>query len=324
MASTLEGVVQQRLSSFKQSSCPSKEEVSYLLDVVPYLVEYYNKDDENVATDDRPESTHKRLDRLIGQSQSKPTARGTIFRTYMANVEDDYQSRMRITQMEWSRAKLSENTCSNCRGDNFRMDGSFKVCTDCGLSVFEQDMTIQGLTFDQQIHDMQPAYSYRRQNHFKEHLSKMQARQFVNIPDRVWDSLKIELKKHKITNSTDITQQRIRSFLQKLKLAKYYDHTAFITWKLSGIRPPQVPPKLERKLYAMFDEMQAPFERYKPPDRQNFLGYPYIFYKLFELLGEDQYLDNLKLLKNKQKLRDHDVVWKKICTVCDWEFLASV
>lgn len=327
MASTLEGAVQQRLASFKQDSCPSTEEVSYLLDVVPYLYEYYGKDDDD--RDDETAAgtgttTHKQLDMVLGFSHKKSSAKGTIFRTYMANVEKDHQASMRIAELARSRQLSSQNRCANCQKDNFRMEGSFKICTDCGLSVFEQDMTIQGLTFDQQIHDMQPAYSYRRQNHFKEHLLKMQARQFVTIPEDVWNAVKLELKKHRITRPKDITQDRIRDFLQKLKLSRYYDHTAYITWKLSGIKPPQVPPKLDRRLNAMFAEMQGPFERYKPPDRQNFLGYPYILFKLFELLGEDKFCKNLRLLKNKQKLRDHDVVWQKICNACGYEYLRSV
>jgi len=53
------------------------------------------------------------------------------------------------------------------------------------------------------------------------------------------------------------------------------------------------------------------------------LSYSYVLYKFCELLGEDQYLPCFPLLKSKDKLYRHDVIWKKITTDLGWEFFGT-
>ena len=77
----------------------------------------------------------------------------------------------------------------------------------------------------------------------------------------------------------------------------------------------------------MFDEVQIPFEKYRKnicPDRVNFLNYNYTFHKMLQLLGRDEFLDYFDLLKSRDKLYEHDLIWKGICTDLKWEFIASI
>lgn len=43
-----------------------------------------------------------------------------------------------------------------------------------------------------------------------------------------------------------------------------------------------------------------------------------------ELLGEDQYLPYMNLLKCREKLHLMDTVWKKICEELRWEFIPTI
>ena len=74
----------------------------------------------------------------------------------------------------------------------------------------------------------------------------------------------------------------------------------------------------------MFKEIQEPFDKNCPQDRKNFLSYSYVLYKFCELLGEDQYLEDIPMLKDREKLIEQDETWKKMCIELDWEFMATV
>ena len=52
-----------------------------------------------------------------------------------------------------------------------------------------------------------------------------------------------------------------------------YEHAAFICTLLNGAEPPKLTDALKEKLRLMFNEIQEPFDKHKPPDRNNFLSY---------------------------------------------------
>ena len=63
---------------------------------------------------------------------------------------------------------------------------------------------------------------------------------------------------------------------------------------------------------------------YRQINRKNFLSYSYVLYKFCELLGEDEYLQYFPLLKSKEKLYQQDVIWKKICSDLQWEYIPTI
>ena len=80
-------------------------------------------------------------------------------------------------------------------------------------------------------------------------------------------------------------------------------------------------------MLLMFKQIQEPFEKCKhlaKRDRKNFLSYSYVFYKFAELLGLDHLLICFRLLKSREKLFLQDRVWKAICEIKEWEFIASL
>ena len=134
----------------------------------------------------------------------------------------------------------------------------------------------------------------------------------------------LEIRKRRITNIADLTEEDIRQILKKLNRSKYYEHRAHILSRLNGNPPPTITPEIEEKIRAMFQEIQAPFLLYCPDDRTNFLSYSYILYKFFELLELDEYKAFFPLLKSRDRLIAHDNIWKKICDYLNWEFISSV
>jgi hypothetical protein len=165
-------------------------------------------------------------------------------------------------------------------------------------------------------------YAYKRINHFKEILSQFQGKETTQIPHDVIENIKLQIKKERIELS-EISNIKTKEILKKLGYNKYYEHIPFIKDKL-GIKPPIMSSDLEETLCNLFIELQAPYSKFCPDDRVNFLNYYYTAYKLCELLGEEQYLQHFPMLKDKEKRVEQDNIWKKICSELNWEFIPTI
>jgi hypothetical protein len=165
-------------------------------------------------------------------------------------------------------------------------------------------------------------YAYKRINHFKEILAQFQGKETTQIPHDVIENIKIQIKKQRI-ELEQITNIKTKEILKNLGYNKYYEHIPFIKDKL-GIKPPIMSPELEETLCNLFIELQAPYSKYCPEDRVNFLNYYYTAYKLCELLNEDQYLEHFPMLKDPEKRMEQDEIWKKICLDLDWEYIPTI
>jgi hypothetical protein len=165
-------------------------------------------------------------------------------------------------------------------------------------------------------------YAYKRINHFKEILAQFQGKETTQIPQDVIENIKIQIKKERI-ELNQITNYKTKEILKKLGYNKYYEHIPFIKDKL-GIKPPVMTQELEETLCNLFVELQAPYSKFCPDDRVNFLNYYYTAYKLCELLGETYYLEFFPMLKDREKRIEQDNIWKQICAELDWEFIPTI
>jgi len=165
-------------------------------------------------------------------------------------------------------------------------------------------------------------YAYKRINHFREILAQFQAKETTQIPEDVLENIKNQIKKERI-GLTSLTNKKAKEILKKLGYNKYYEHIPFIKDKL-GIKPPVMTPELEESLCNLFMEIQAPYAKYCPDDRVNFLNYYYTVYKLCELLGQPQFLPFFPMLKDREKRIEQDEIWKNICKDLNWVFIPTV
>lgn len=165
-------------------------------------------------------------------------------------------------------------------------------------------------------------YAYKRINHFKEILAQFQGKETTQIHPDVIEKIKLQIKKERYRLS-ELTNAKTKEILRKLGYNKYYEHIPFIKDKI-GISPPIMSPELEETLCNLFIEIQAPYSKFCPEDRVNFLNYYYTLYKLCELLGETQYLPDIPMLKDRDKKIEQDEIWKKICYVLGWDFIPTL
>ena len=122
----------------------------------------------------------------------------------------------------------------------------------------------------------------------------------------------------------ELSSQKVRAILKKLKLNKYYEHIPYVINQLNGKPPPYMSRKTEEILRLMFQKIQGPFLKYCPKNRKNFLSYSYVLHKFVELLGLDHLTPLFPLLKSREKLHSQDVIWKKICEDIGWQFNKSI
>lgn len=286
------------------------EAIDYTLKCIPFL-EKYCSDDTGENKDDTTS--------VFNLNVKRGTQKKDIYDEYLEKVESI------VTPARINTPKETIYKCHDCDSRNVKIDNQTNdfLCMDCGVCTpwVSEELTYKE---EQEQTEMIVVYSYKRDNHFNEWLLQFQAQEQTNIPDDVIDSLRNEFRKTKIKKLDEITHAKVRAFLKKLKLNKYYEHVPYITNILNGINPPKMSQELEERLRRMFRDIQEPFNKHCPENRKNFLSYSYVLYKFCELLGEDDFLDCFPLLKSKEKLHQQDVIWRNICKELQWQFIQTI
>ena len=290
--------------------------IEYMIKCIPYIKEYNGDANACADTTLTPFNLVKR-DGCINKSD--------IYSRYLEDVEDVHTPAVNNAVRVPKYTQDVIVNCLGCLSSNVINDTSqgCEVCGDCGRcrEVLGTELTYK----EEQEHiDRNVNYSYKRSNHFQEWLNQLQAAETTTIPLEVVEKLRSEFKKEKISDIGTITHSKVRAFLKKLKLNRYYEHVPYITNILSGVPPMRMSQALQERLKNMFNEIQTPFDKHCPADRKNFLSYSYVLYKFCELLSEDQYLVYFPLLKSREKLAAQDSIWKHICMELRWEYILTV
>lgn len=303
--------------------------VEYMLKAVPLIDEYTGPHQEEEISN---EGTKNHLD-TFGFTVTSKASKNDVFCRYMAEVEGDY-TYLHQKKHPKKKAALRHHdetdwSCPECNTPTMLVLAEAALtCPGCGLTKPYIEMNHHNLSFDEQVSmEVSSHCAYKRVNHFSEWINSLQARESTVIPDEILDAVRAEFKKTRATTRADITPPRVKAHLKKLRLAKWYEHTHSICNALYGTPPPALSPALETRLKTMFNEIQAPFDKWVKvvaPQRKNFLSYGYVLYKFCELLGEDSLLHHFSLLKSQDKLYQMDAIWKRICAELKWEYIPSL
>lgn len=278
---------------------------------------------QTIATTTQSVQTIVAQENVTKAAASEHTTRGSLLDKFMSITDAEYmKSATLVAPLQG--AGPEESTCNNC--------GSHKIITlaNDGYSYCAECHAMAYILVDHEKPSYRDPpkevsfYAYKRSNHLNEWISQIQGKETTEIPEEVYDRILIEIRKQRITNMADITPRKVKEILKTLKINKYYEHTAHIINRLTGVQFPQLSPELEDKLRSMFKQIQTPFLKFAPSKRKNFLSYAYCLHKFIQLLGEDQYLANFPLLKSREKLHQQDQIWKRICADVGWEFYPSL
>ena len=298
-----------------------KYENDYLLDTGNILFKYYSNT-ETVNTNKSKTKKNSIMNFLqeddndSKQDNNEHQSRGEILDDYLTIIDKNHNK-------EFVNNTRNINYCVHCNIELILNSAeALCECSQCGHVEFII------LDSDKPSYKEPPRevsyFAYKRINHFNEWLAQFQAKESTEIPNDVFDSIWVEIKKERFTNMALLTQTKVRDILKKLRLNKYYEHVPHIINRLNGLPAPIMNRETEEKLRNMFKEIQIPFLKHCPKERKNFLSYSYVLHKFVQLLGYDQYLVNFPLLKSREKLHQQDIIWKEICEDLKWEFIRSI
>ena len=309
-----------RMSEISESIRTIKnKKKEYFLDNSKYIFDYFEnkKNISNGSSSNCLSSKNKFIEdffKINNTSRNEVNSNNNIVQKYLTNIDDTY--------IDINEFVCQNNICQYClKGELIPIeDEGLLVCNLCSRNI-------PYLIENEKPSYKEPPkevcfYAYKRINHFKEILAQFQGKETTQIPIEVIENIKLQIKKERIEIS-QINNNKTKEVLKKLGYNKYYEHIPFIKDKL-GIKPPIMSQELEETLCNLFVELQAPYSKFCPDDRVNFLNYYYTAYKLCELLGETQYLENFPMLKDREKRIEQDAIWKKICLELNLEFIQTI
>ena len=291
----------------------------YFLDNSKYIFEYFENKKNIVNLDTKKKSSKNQIvDKFFKINNDNVSSHEylnkNIVNKYLCNIDETF--------LDINTFVRPIDICQYCfKGELVPLeDEGILLCNSCAVHV-------PYLIENEKPSYKEPPkevcfYAYKKINHFKEILAQYQGKETTQIPPEIIDVIKQQIKKERI-DLEQLNHYKTKEILKKLGFNKYYEHIAFIKNKL-GITPPIMSPELEETLCNLFMELQSPYAKNCPDYRVNFLNYYYVLYKLCELLGEKTYLDDIPMLKDREKLIEQDEIWKKMCEELDWEFIATV
>ena len=147
----------------------------------------------------------------------------------------------------------------------------------------------------------------------------------TEIPQVVVHKLLQECEKRSLNpmlSPEKITYSRIREFLKDIGYSHFFENIVKIIAILTRRPPLSFTESQKEELIDRFQEIQVAYENNKGK-RKNCLSYSYIMYKFCELLGYDQFLPFLPLLKAPQNLLAADRIWKLVCSECKYQYIPT-
>lgn len=311
----------------KQIKVYKGKKKNYMLDNSKYIFEYF-ENKKNISTG----VVSQQINILNSFFKIKPEYDKTA---HIPNVTKTYVNSKFIYQKYWKNVSnnlsnlndfvTSSYICENCNNGELipQEEEGILICNNINCGSFITHIIDNAKPNNKEPPNEVSYTAYIRLNHFKEILSQFQAKETTQIPDAVITAIKTRIKKERITDISTITYDRMREILRKLGLNKYFEHIQYIN-SIFGIKPPLMSEELHETLCVLFIEIQKPWALHCPPYRTNFFNYTYTLYQLCVLLSQTQYLPYISQLKDLEKQREQDQIWKKVCNDLSWKFFPTV
>jgi hypothetical protein len=272
-----------------------EDEIEYLLESSYLMSEYMTLEDQETVLLENNDDHSDELNDIINK-------KNRLIDEYMLKFENKCYNHKRVTQ---------NLNCQNCNVP-YDIEEGYLVCSLCGLCdnaiIHAEDLSFK----EMRDYEYRPQFTYDKMSHLDDWLRRFQSKENRVIPQEVLDKVILQAKKEKVQNLNLLTEDKVKKYLKRLNLNEYYDNIIGIINRINGRPPFKLTTEIETKVKMMFQQIQKPYEKYKPSGRKNFLSYSYCIHKLFQILGLHEFSTYFPLLKSVDKLRQQDDIFKKI------------
>jgi len=207
-------------------------------------------------------------------------------------------------------------------------------CDNCSIEIEVQNVQNSFKDIDR-INTTQK-YKYKKKVHFKDTVNQYQGKQHKkNSDDLLYSQLDAEFEKMGILVDSNnkhhsegtfnfydkyanITKDIIYMVLNETGNNKRYEDINLIHNHFTGILCPDIS-HLETQLYQDFDRVVEAYDSINN-ERKNFLNSKYVLYQLLRRHNYKVDDKDFDILKTRERLVDHDTIWKEICNKLDWVY----
>lgn len=276
------------------------EEIDYLLqssNLISDFIELETRENELLNEQRLSDTLNTELNAITSKKNELVDAYLTMFDPDYINTHKNYL--------------LEIPRCKTCNVP-YDTENSFMVCPLCGICIATIEQANELSYKERQDYDYRPQFTYDKRTHLEDWLRRFQAKENRSIPQEILDKVILEAKKERIQDLNVLTEEKVKRYLKKLNLNDYYDNVIGIINRINSRPPFRLTSEIEDKIKTMFQQIQDPYEKFKPPNRKNFLSYSYTLCKFFQILGLHEFAKYFPLLKSTDKLRQQDDIFKKI------------
>jgi|694.fasta_scaffold66242_2 hypothetical protein len=227
----------------------------------------------------------------------------------------------------------TDNKCS-CGSNKFINKDNSIFCNEC--SIEQQVQNVQNSFKDIDRINISQKYKYKKKVHFKDTINQYQGKQnkknndnlLYEILEKEFEkmSLLVHTKNNKLTSfhekHINITKDIIYMILNETGNNKKYEDINLIHNYFTGIPCPDIS-HLETELYNDFDRVVETYDNMNI-ERKNFLNSKYVLYQLLRLHNYKVDIRDFDILKTRERLIEHDTIWKNICKELKWNFKPCV
>lgn len=307
---------------------------NYEMDVVDILTEYYDDNDEDLIEKHNKNTMADVYGMYItsgnynGQLEQCMDFIETILEYIMSNSNKKYSEEnireLSILVKKFKRSKIS-TSISTIKYDNCVCGTKMKifpntselVCPTCGKVLVLYGTVFEDTQFYNQEGQRSKHGCYDPSRHCKFWVYRIQAKETTEIPKKCIDQLVYCIKRDGITDCRRLLCSQLRIYLKETHNTEYNDHIPLIRKIITGIVPPQLTCNELRQLYNLFDKSVNTFDTIKPTGKSNTMYYPYIIYKILDLIipsgiRKKRILECIHL-QSRDTLIANDNLWELIC-----------
>jgi len=206
-------------------------------------------------------------------------------------------------------------SCRFCKiGRILQNENENGFCNNCGIMTI---VYVHHTPYDEKYYTQRNLInSYTKISHFKKVIEKFQGKGDVYISDSILNKIKKEYENF----DNDVNKINTRLILKKLKLLKQYDNVFYINNCL-GVKPTLINETDYNTLMNQFQQIESLYDKNKIPNfKSNFFHYYYILYKLCQVNGFNDYLNEIPIVKTQKTINQHEIVFEQICNELGWVY----